>query len=219
MEQRSQCNGRPTALRTTFKARAFPVRLAVVVRLAVPVGLAVPMGLIGCEATRAQVDGDMLAWLQQQPDTASATASGTDVAPAAVTSTGQPPATTDAVSATDAPDGVSATDVAGVGETVAGDTLAGELAAPDTSSDVASPADASPATDAAPAADAPLPSADAQPIGSDAATDAACATCPGTPAPAWSLVDFQPKSAGFKSSYGLSKFVGKVTVVAFLASW
>ena len=44
-------------------------------------------------------------------------------------------------------------------------------------------------------------------------------TCVGAPSPAWVLEDFQPKSSGFKKTYGLSAFKPKVTVVALLAGW
>ena len=40
-----------------------------------------------------------------------------------------------------------------------------------------------------------------------------------TPAPSWSLYDFQPESCGYKQAYGLDAFEGRVTVVAILAGW
>jgi len=43
-------------------------------------------------------------------------------------------------------------------------------------------------------------------------------TCVGAPFPTWQLVDFQPKSPGFQKSYGLSTFLGKVTVVGLYAA-
>ena len=46
-----------------------------------------------------------------------------------------------------------------------------------------------------------------------------CATCVGSPAPAWQLEDFQPQSCGFDAVYGLPVFKGKVTVAALLAGW
>jgi hypothetical protein len=44
-------------------------------------------------------------------------------------------------------------------------------------------------------------------------------TCKGAAYPAFALEDFQPKSAGFKTKYGLAKFTGKVTVVALHMGW
>ncbi len=44
-------------------------------------------------------------------------------------------------------------------------------------------------------------------------------TCVGAPMPTWKLEDFQPKSPGFKKTYGLDGFKGKVTVVALLSGW
>jgi hypothetical protein len=44
-------------------------------------------------------------------------------------------------------------------------------------------------------------------------------TCIGSEMPTWMLEDFQPKSPGFKKTYGLSSFMGKVTVVALLSGW
>jgi len=54
---------------------------------------------------------------------------------------------------------------------------------------------------------------------SDAPTCDPATTCIGAPMPTWELEDFQPKSAGFKTKYGLSAFKPKVTVVALLAAW
>lgn len=54
---------------------------------------------------------------------------------------------------------------------------------------------------------------------SDAPTCDPATTCVGAPMPTWELEDFQPKSAGFKTKYGLSAFKPKVTVVALLAAW
>lgn len=42
---------------------------------------------------------------------------------------------------------------------------------------------------------------------------------PGAPTPPWKLQDFQPQSPGFGTTYGLSAFKGRVTVVGLLASW
>jgi hypothetical protein len=44
-------------------------------------------------------------------------------------------------------------------------------------------------------------------------------TCVGSEMPTWKLEDFQPKSSGFKKTYGLEAFKGKVTVVALLSGW
>lgn len=44
-------------------------------------------------------------------------------------------------------------------------------------------------------------------------------TCPGNPAPMWSLEDIQPQSDRFGESYGLEAFEGKVVFVAMLAAW
>lgn len=44
-------------------------------------------------------------------------------------------------------------------------------------------------------------------------------TCVGADMPTWKLEDFQPKSPGFKKTYGLDGFKGKVTVVALLSGW
>lgn len=41
----------------------------------------------------------------------------------------------------------------------------------------------------------------------------------GEAAGAFALPDVQPLSCGYKAHYGLGPFVGKVTVVALLASW
>ncbi|MBK7398033.1 MAG: hypothetical protein IPJ34_17485 [Myxococcales bacterium] len=54
---------------------------------------------------------------------------------------------------------------------------------------------------------------------SDAPTCDPATTCIGAPMPTWELEDFQPKSPGFKTKYGLSAFKPKVTVVALLAAW
>jgi hypothetical protein len=45
------------------------------------------------------------------------------------------------------------------------------------------------------------------------------ATCSGAPMPSWELFDFQPRSCGYKATYGLDLYKGHVTVVALLASW
>jgi len=50
-------------------------------------------------------------------------------------------------------------------------------------------------------------------------TPACVGTCIGAEMPAWQLEDFQPKSPGFRKTYGLSAFKGKVTVVALLSGW
>ena len=36
--------------------------------------------------------------------------------------------------------------------------------------------------------------------------------------PGWKLEDMHPKSAGFGKTYGLEKFVGKVTLLALLSA-
>lgn len=56
------------------------------------------------------------------------------------------------------------------------------------------------------------------PAGGDSGP-ASCATCVGADTPTWALVDFQPKSDKFETSYGLEAFRGKVLVVALLAGW
>ena len=45
------------------------------------------------------------------------------------------------------------------------------------------------------------------------------AQCVGAAMPTWKLEDVQPKSAQYKQVYGLSGFVGKVTVLALLSGW
>lgn len=44
-------------------------------------------------------------------------------------------------------------------------------------------------------------------------------TCVGSEMPTWKLEDFQPKSSGYRTTYGLEAFRGKVTVVALLSGW
>ena len=45
------------------------------------------------------------------------------------------------------------------------------------------------------------------------------ASCPGAAMPEWELYDFQPRSCGYKATYGLSLYKNHVTVVALLAAW
>ena len=45
------------------------------------------------------------------------------------------------------------------------------------------------------------------------------ATCVGAAMPEWELYDFQPRSCGYRATYGLDLFKGHVTVVALLAAW
>ncbi len=45
------------------------------------------------------------------------------------------------------------------------------------------------------------------------------ATCVGAAMPEWELFDFQPRSCGYKATYGLDLYKGHVTVVALLAAW
>jgi hypothetical protein len=55
-----------------------------------------------------------------------------------------------------------------------------------------------------------------------ATTDAGPTSSPtavGAPAPTSMLTDFQPQSCGFKATYSLEPFKGKVTVAALLAGW
>ena len=49
--------------------------------------------------------------------------------------------------------------------------------------------------------------------------EVAPATCTGAAMPEWELYDFQPRSCGYKATYGLDLFKGRVTVVALLAAW
>lgn len=73
--------------------------------------------------------------------------------------------------------------------------------------------------------------ADATDDAADAATDVADATgsgdapastdprTKGSAAPTYALRDVQPLSCGFKATYGLPPFKGKVTLAALLAGW
>ncbi len=125
---------------------------------------------------------------------------------------------------------VAAEDVA-TADITAADVTTEDGAGEDGTADVAisqdiAAADASPLDVPAPQdADADSQNADAAQI-ADAATSSdgggckwASQNCPGGAAPVWKLEDKHPKSAGFKSVYGLDKFVGKVTVLALLAGW
>ncbi|MBK7400148.1 MAG: hypothetical protein IPJ34_28810 [Myxococcales bacterium] len=62
-------------------------------------------------------------------------------------------------------------------------------------------------------------------VGTDAATDAETGLdltdprTPGSLAPTYALTDVQPLSCGFRATYGLPPFKGKVTVAALLAGW
>jgi hypothetical protein len=58
-------------------------------------------------------------------------------------------------------------------------------------------------------------------VATDAGGDAGAAnpTALGAPAPTCRLTDFQPQSCGFKATYSLEPFKGKVTVAALLAGW
>jgi len=67
---------------------------------------------------------------------------------------------------------------------------------------------------------------DADEAGVDSAVDDASDAAPtskptdlGAPAPTCTLTDFQPQSCGFKATYSLEPFKGKVTVAALLAGW
>ena len=44
-------------------------------------------------------------------------------------------------------------------------------------------------------------------------------TCVGKAWPIWKLKDFQPQSCGYKATYGLPTFKGRVTVVVLLSAW
>ena len=64
--------------------------------------------------------------------------------------------------------------------------------------------------------------ADADAPDADAAVDPCVhkpATCTGASMPSWELLDFQPRSCGYKATYGLDLYKGHVTVVALLAAW
>jgi len=68
--------------------------------------------------------------------------------------------------------------------------------------------------------DGPTPDDTIDDDGMDSAVETGpCMTCVGAEAPVYSLVDFQPQSPGFETSYGLEAFLGKVTLVGLLASW
>lgn len=41
----------------------------------------------------------------------------------------------------------------------------------------------------------------------------------GAPAPVFALTDFQPQSCGYRATYGIQAFAGRVTLVALLAGW
>jgi len=62
-------------------------------------------------------------------------------------------------------------------------------------------------------------------VGSDAASDAETGLdltdprTPGSLSPTYALKDVQPLSCGFRATYGLPPFKGKVTVAALLAGW
>ena len=45
------------------------------------------------------------------------------------------------------------------------------------------------------------------------------APTPGTPAPGWALLDFQPQSCGFGATYSLDTFKGRPLAVALWAGW
>ena len=49
--------------------------------------------------------------------------------------------------------------------------------------------------------------------------DAHKSTCPGAAMPTFELVDFQDDSPFVGETYGLSRFEGKVTIVALWAAW
>lgn len=71
--------------------------------------------------------------------------------------------------------------------------------------------------DATVPADAALPKVDI--ANTDAGPACEGINCPGTPAPSWALMDFQPASSKLGEVYGLDAFTGKVTVMVLLAGW
>ncbi|MCO4759996.1 MAG: hypothetical protein KC502_00710 [Myxococcales bacterium] len=125
-------------------------------------------------------------------DTSTADASATD---AAATDSISADVTGSDALAPDAPDALA--------DAVSSDTIATDIA--DSDADASNDTDAGGDTDVAAADGA---SACGHP-----------AQCVGAAMPSWKLTDVQPKSPKFKTVYGLSGFVGKVTVVALLAGW
>ncbi len=110
-------------------------------------------------------------------------------------------------------------------------TTADVATATDTASADATTADVAIAADTASADATTADVATADAAGSDAVTagdvatadgNAGCkhpAQCVGAAMPTWKLTDVQPKSTKYKQVYGLSGFVGKVTVLALLSGW
>ena len=81
-------------------------------------------------------------------------------------------------------------------------------------------ADASTADTLTPDAGTPADVAPTDVAAADAG--AACkhpAQCVGAAMPTWQLKDIQPTSAKYNTTYGLSGFIGKVTVLALLSGW
>ena len=106
----------------------------------------------------------------------------------------------------------------GVADSGPGDSGAGDSGAGDSSlADSGAGSGDGAAADAA--ADGASPGTDVAASGDGDGCKFPAVACPGAAMPAWKLEDKHPKSGGFKTTYGLEKFVGKVTVLALLSGW